>query len=152
MVDEANQVTRWNKSERFMQTHKIYPGCRAMTLSEVSGTEGSSSLPLLLRNSARKLGRKASAPLTLKQSPYSSTSGRHDNKAIFPASTSSTSCIFIDTSACCCDTEWAFPLILRILNLITRSGRQIPHATRSILDTTTPSASYTPPIRLHRNL
>jgi hypothetical protein len=25
-------------------------------------------------------------------------------------------------------------LILRILNLITRSGRQIPHATRSILE------------------
>jgi hypothetical protein len=115
------------------------------------------SLPLLLRDHkefARKLGRSFCDSLPAPPDNHHSISahipssrGQYDNKAIVPATPSTTSCIFIDTSACLCVGQSAF-------DPTTLSPGQPADSSRDedTINITTPRTAFPPPSRFHRNL
>ena len=95
--------------EQIMHDAQILCTPQAMTAfgAKRAGQGKSCSLGITRKTSLRaNLGRSfcAALPLTLNNHsisapPHPSSPGRHDNKPISPTSPSSTTCIFIDTSA-----------------------------------------------------
>lgn len=131
---------------------------RVMTLSGSKPLAGKSwSLPLLLldhKEFARKLGRKLlrshSAPLDNHRSVSAHIHHRAGNtiiKAIVPALPFTTSCIFIDTSACLCVPQSA--LIPRPYHLVRSADSSRDEDT---INTATPTTALPPPSRFHHNL
>jgi hypothetical protein len=109
------------------------------------------SLPLLLRDHkefARKLGKSfcyysLPAPPDNYHSIFAhipSARGQHDNKAIVPASPSTTSCIFIDTSACLCLGQSAFDPTPLSPGQPADSSRD-----EDTINLTTPTTAFPPP-------
>jgi hypothetical protein len=114
------------------------------------------SLPLLLRDHkefARKLGSFCdSLPLPLDNHhlhlcPHPSSRGQHDNKAIIPASPFTTSCTFIDTSACLCVAQSAFDPTPLSPGQPLDSSRD-----EDTINITTPTTALPPPLRFRHNL